>query len=64
MEVMKKYEAGFKHISLQGSLKTIPNISPKSITNGMDFILVAGLLAIAAESPRYQMVRKYGQRYD
>jgi hypothetical protein len=60
---MKKYEAGFKHISLQGSLKTIPNISPWPITNGLDFILVAGLLTTAAEGPRYQMVWKYGQKY-
>jgi hypothetical protein len=60
---MGKYEVDFKHISLQGSLKTIPNISQKSITNGMDFILVAGLLATAAKGPRCQMVGKYGQRY-
>jgi hypothetical protein len=60
---MKIYEAGFKHISLQGSLKIIPNISPKSIMGGMDFILVAGLLATAAEGPRYRMVGIYGPRY-
>jgi hypothetical protein len=57
---MKKLQGFEAQVTLT---KTTPSISPKLTTIAPDFMLVAGLLATAVEGPRYQKVRKYGQRY-